>query len=285
MKLLHVAVFSPNSTNVWQANGFENQGVDVIRYDYRNRLRAFNGDATKRDDEVINICEKEKPDFVIFSKCNGMHPRVNKAIQEKTISVMWYMDDIYNINKEFMDKLQFSDFIFTSCPGCEDIFRNNGGKVFRVQCSYDPEQHKPINVPKIRDVAFIGDLRPYRKAFRNHVEFDVIIGVYGIEHSKVVSETKINLSFTEGRGVSNRIYKLLAAGGFVLTQPYITMEEDFTVGEHLDVFETPGDLKKKIKYYLENESERERIAAAGCKHVKLYDNNNYAKKILETVFK
>ncbi len=35
MKILHVAVFTPQSTNVGQADGFESLGHEVIRYDYR----------------------------------------------------------------------------------------------------------------------------------------------------------------------------------------------------------------------------------------------------------
>lgn len=284
MKLLHVAVFSPNSTNVWQAKGFENQGVDVIRYDYRKKLKDMGGDVTKRDDDLINICENEEPDFVLFSKCNMMEPRVNKFCQEKSISVMWYMDDLYNMDKEFMSKMQFTDYLFTSCIGCLDVFNGVCDNVYRLQGGYDPDIHKPMSVQKTRDVVFIGDLRPKRKDFFNHVKFEVINGVYNLEHSKVVSETKINLNFTEGRGTSNRLYKIMAAGGFVLTQPWINMEEDFTIGEHLDIFETVGELRQKIKYYLENEKEREKIANNGYERVKLYDNNNYAKNIIDKVF-
>jgi spore maturation protein CgeB len=102
-------------------------------------------------------------------------------------------------------------------------------------------------------------------------------------HSIVVSETKINLSFTEGTGVSNRLYKLLAAKGFVLTMPFDTMHQDFTPGKDFDIFNTPSELKQKIKYYLKNENEREIIALHGYKTVQKYDHVNYAKFILKKI--
>ena len=284
MKILHVAVFSPNSTNVWQADGFEALNHNVIRYDYRKRLSEL-GTVEKRDDEIIELCRKEQPDMVLFSKCNNMDKRVNVFCQHHSKSVMWYMDDIYNMNKEFMNKIPYSDYVFTSCPGCVDDIKTMCSNVYRIHGGYDSVLHKPIDIPKIRGAAFIGDLRPYRQEFRKHVEFDVINGVYGLDHSKAVSETKINISFTEGRGVSNRIYKLMAAGGFVLTQPWVDLSETFTVGEHLDVFETVDELKEKIKFYLDNEEERNTIALRGSIKVKDYDNINYAKNIIDKVFK
>jgi spore maturation protein CgeB len=281
--MIHVGVFSDKSTNVWQAKGFENQGVKVIRYDYRNRFNALNKDIIARDDELIELIKYIKPDFVLFSKCNVMSPRVNKECKRVTKSIMWYMDDKYNINKEFLDKIPYSDYVFTSYPDCVKELSAIHTKVYRLQGGYDPDIHKPIDVPKKYDVAFIGEMRPNRQFFRNHVNFDIINGVYGIDHSMAVSETKINLSFCEGRVISNRIYKLMAAGGFVLTQPYEYLKEDFIIGKHLDIFNGIGELQSKIDFYLKNDDLRNEIANNGLKKVKDYDHNNYAKRILSVV--
>ena len=64
MKILHVAVFTPNSTNVWQADGFEALGHEVIRYDYRARITALSS-YKNRDLELITLCQIEKPDIII----------------------------------------------------------------------------------------------------------------------------------------------------------------------------------------------------------------------------
>lgn len=281
-KIIYIGVFSPHSTNVWQANGFENQNVEVIRYDYRKRLQDL-GDIIQRDMEIVSLCQKEQPDFILFAKCNHMSPLVIKACREVCKTVMWYMDDIHNVDQELIQKLSYCDYIFTACETCIEDFRDHTPNVFRLHGGYDPTIHKPINVPKVRDVAFIGDLRPRRKVFRDYVEFEVISGAYGIEHSIAVSGTKINLNFTEGYGVSNRLFKIMAAGGFALTQSYKNIGLDFQEGIHLDVFVTIEGLRNKIIYYLDNESKREAIAKRGMLKVKDFDNNNFAQTILKEV--
>ena len=138
-------------------------------------------------------------------------------------------------------------------------------------------------VPKTRDVCFIGETYPYREKFIQAAGCEVIRGVYNEEHSRVVSETKINLNFTEGDGVSNRIYKVLAAKGFLLTTPWLGMESDFTPDEDFAVFTTPDNLKAAIARYLNDEAERERIANHGYETVQQYDHIGYAQSIIETV--
>lgn len=282
MKILHVAVFTAMSTNVWQANGFENLGHEVIRYDYRQRVKDL-GSLEQRDVDLILLCRKEKPDIILFSKCNKMDVSVVKECRKVGKTVLWYMDDIYNMDVELVEKMKHSDYIFCSINTAMEEGKKHCNNVYRLQGGYDSNIHRPVDVPKVRDVAFIGGMRPYRNKFKSGWDFEVINGIYNEDHSKVVSETKINLSFTEGRGVSNRIYKLMAAGGFVLTMPYDSMYEDFTPGKDFDTFSTPKELREKIVYYLEHEDERKEIAAHGYETVKQYDHINYARRIVEVV--
>ena len=50
----------------------------------------------------------------------------------------------------------------------------------------------------------------------------------------------------------DRVYKVMAAGGFLLTNDWIGREEMFVDGEHLVIFNDPQDLAEKIKFYLAN---------------------------------
>lgn len=287
MKILHVAVFTARSTNVWQANAFEELGYDVIRYDYRAKARELDGSLTpinpKRDENLINLCSIEKPDIILFSKCNWMDVRVVKECNKVGKTVLWFMDDWHNINTELIEKIKESDYIFCSAPAGIATAKEHGKHAYRLQGGYDPKMHHAIDRPKKMDVCFIGSMHTNRKEFAKKVNFKIISGVYNEKHSKIVSETKINLNFTDGDGVSNRVYKIMAAKGFLLSIPWNTMEEDFEVGVDLDIFETSSELKEKIKYYLEHGEERERIAQHGYETAKGFDNLNYAKKILEVI--
>jgi len=288
MKILHVAVFTPTSTNVSQADGFETLGHEVIRYDYRARLQAL-GSMHHRDQELIDLCFRISPDIMLFSKCNGMDFRVLEECRNVTTTVMWYMDGLKGFNSEVRQKFVYSDFIFCSVRVCFQEAKKYSSNSYWHPCEggYDSRIHYPMDIPKIFDVVFIGCIDgyilPYRRQLKNQVEFTAFDNIHNEQHAKTVSETKINLSLTDGVGISNRLYKLLGAGGFVLTMPFDTMDENFTSGKDFVVFNDPTDLKQKIKYYLEHEKEREVIALHGHNTVKKYDHIAYGKFILEKI--
>jgi len=287
MKILHVAVFTPESTNVWQADAFEELGCEVIRYDYRQRARDLDGGIhsinPNRDAELIEVCKRELPDLVLFSKCNKLHINVVKECNKVCKTALWYMDPRGNIDGELIEKMKYCHYVFTSRWDAVRVAEKYNRNVYRIHEGYDPKVNKPFNIPKIRNVCFIGNLRSYRYAYYKEIKFDVVSNAFREEHAKIVSETKINLNFTEGDGTSDRTYKVLAAKGFLLTMPWENMEEDFEVGEDLDIFTSPKNLKEQIEYYLIYDEERERIAEHGYNTVKKYDNINYARSILSVI--
>ena len=131
-------------------------------------------------------------------------------------------------------------------------------------------------------MSFIGNLRNKRVDYHKNIPFKVISDAYAEKHSLAVSQTKINLNFTEG-GTSDRTYKVLASRGFLLTEPWRVMENDFTVGEDLDIFTNVNELKEKIDYYLNNEIEMDRIRTNGYGKVQKFSRIMWAKKIIEKI--
>lgn len=99
--------------------------------------------------------------------------------------------------------------------------------------------------------------------------------------------SKINLNITLKcirSGVPLRVFDILGAGGFCITNYQPELEELFTIGEDLIVYEGEEDLKQKIVYYLENEKERKKIAQHGYETVKKQHNmQDRMKKMLQIV--
>lgn len=285
MKILFVAVYKPTSTNVWQANAFEELGHQVIRYDYREECDRLG--TTQRDQDIIRVCNKEKPNLVLFSKCNTVDIRVVRECNRKSTTILWFMDHIHKVDKELIDKVQSCNFVFCSIDPISAKKYNK--RVQRLQGGYDPKQHFPINMVKDIEISFIGSIHKRtdchldRYEYHEQIGFNVFTKQYGKQHSVIVSRSKINLNFTEGLGTSNRLYKLMASKGFVMTQPWKVINEDFEVGKDLVTFSSISELKEKVGYYLKHENERNQIAENGHNTVKKYDNLNFAKKILEVV--
>ena len=88
---------------------------------------------------------------------------------------------------------------------------------------------------------------------------------------KIFNRSKINLNLTLRNirtGIPLRIWDILAAGGFCITNYQPELEMYFENGKDLVYFESRKDLADKVKYYLEHEDERRTIALNGYNKVK-----------------
>ena len=290
MKIVFVAVFTPNSTNVSQSRGFKDNGYDVLEYDYRSKLSRL-GSVVKRDDDLIKTVENFNPDITIFSKCNNMHYRVIVGCNKYSKTILWYMDAINNFNGELIDKIKRVDYFVNGIEGVVPHGKKyNKNTIFLPQCP-DEKMNFPLDDLDYKyNVTFIGNIQPNsthadRLRYKNKINFTHFNNKYGLEHNKIVNQSKINLNFshTSTNGASVRVFKILAAKGFLLTTPWKGMEKLFNIGEHLDVFTSPADLQKKINYYLYHEEERNKIRVQGNKIVQKYLPINWAKKMVSII--
>ncbi|MBQ8923210.1 MAG: glycosyltransferase [Lachnospiraceae bacterium] len=88
---------------------------------------------------------------------------------------------------------------------------------------------------------------------------------------QIIKCSKINLNLTNKpikTGLPLRIFDLMGAGGFVISNYQSEIPEYFNPGEDIVLFESVPDLLDKIGYYLEHEDERIRIAKSGYEKVK-----------------
>lgn len=105
---------------------------------------------------------------------------------------------------------------------------------------------------------------------------------------KVFAASKINLNLTSPNienGIPLRVFDILSAGGFLLTDYRREICEQFEADKDLVVFEGIHDLQEKVDYYLSHSDERMAIAQNGYKKIckrHLYENR--LQYILETVF-
>lgn len=290
MKMLFVGVFSPNSTNVYQAQAFTDIGWQVAKYDYREELKRV-GNIQVRDKNLCGLIRAWKPELTVFSKCNIMSTTPILEANKYGRTCLWYMDPLVpNFNHELIQKIKECSF---SCFGLwaplEEAKKYSDQCYFIEQC-YDPKMHyfMPSLIPKY-DVTFIGGLAPEggahteRLEYYNKIRFHHSNNAYGLEHSKLVCQSRININFTETDrgGTSVRLHKILASKGFCLTQSWKNMEKSFTPEVDFGLFYNPEDLKSQIEYYLKNLDLRLEIADNGHRTVQSYSPKNWARKIEE----
>jgi len=96
---------------------------------------------------------------------------------------------------------------------------------------------------------------------------------YHIDMPKVFHQSKINLNFTIRNirsGIPLRVWDVLGAKGFMLTNFQAEIPQYFENGKDLVYFESIDDMSKKVDYYLIHEEERMQIAKNGYEKVKKY---------------
>ena len=88
---------------------------------------------------------------------------------------------------------------------------------------------------------------------------------------RVFRHSRINLNITLrsiASGVPARVFDVMSAGGFVLSNWQEEIPELFEEGREIVTYRTPEELVDKASYYLKHEEERRAIAANGYRKVR-----------------
>ena len=95
---------------------------------------------------------------------------------------------------------------------------------------------------------------------------------------RVFYSSKVNLNITHRgiiSGVPQRVFDIMAVGGFVLSNYQSEIEELFEIGKEIEVFHDIKEFDEKLEYYLSNERERIQIGING--YLKAKELYNYRK--------
>ena len=93
---------------------------------------------------------------------------------------------------------------------------------------------------------------------------------YGSDLADIYYHARINVNVFHAQcldSTNSRVYDVLAAGGFLLTEDRPVLHREFEVGRHLVTFASPEEVADKVAYYLDHPVERESIAREGQRHV------------------
>lgn len=283
MKILYVGVFDNNrtSTNTSQLISFKKMGQDVVGYNYRQKAQSIGNIA--RDEHLISEIKNNNYDLVVFSKCNDVSEKVFAEATKKTKTCLWFMDPLSTYNEEMKNKTKLVSYLCCDKVNVFEEAKKINKNSFQVCEGFDEDVDKPHILDKEYDVTFIGNIYGNRLSYINQIKKGVINfnGVFGEDHSKIVSKSKINLNFCTNNGASDRVYKILAAKGFLISDDWDGRSDHFKNGEDCVIFEDIKDLNDKIYYYLENKEERERISLNGYNKVQKFTRLNWAKNIIE----
>lgn len=104
------------------------------------------------------------------------------------------------------------------------------------------------------------------------------------EMPKVFQASRINLNMTIRpieTGLSQRVWDVLACGGFLLTNYQSEIPDYFEIGKELETYESIPELEEKVRYYLSHEDERMEIAIRG--YEKVASHHSYEMRLAQMI--
>ena len=279
MKILFVGVFTEGSTNVSQRDCLRQIGCTVDEFSYRSIPHC--------NSALILQSVKEDYNMLLLAKAPEITPEAIQSFKENnpgSITVLWFMDPIRSYSNIMIEKTAVCDIAYFDKQNVLSIAKQYNNNSHYLCEGFDESCDYKHDVPTQYDISFIGNLYNNRDSFLNSIpNIKLINGAYGSDHSLEVSRSKINLNICTDGGASDRVYKIMAAGGFLLTDDWEGRDSlGLEDGKHLVIYSGLSDLIDKVNFYIKNKNERCSIAQNGYEKIQNFGRLNWAKQIKET---
>lgn len=182
-------------------------------------------------------------------------------------SIYWASDTHLGFDYRLKKAREFTN-VFCHQKRAVEEFKANGVEAIWMPHAFEPKAYpKTVCVPKY-DVCFVGHINSQNRIDfldRMFKEFpNFFFGKRLFEDAaKVFSQSKVVLNVSIKDDVNMRVFETLGTGSFLLTNWLPTLGELFEDGTHLVTYRTFDEAVDKARYYLKNDSAREKIALAG----------------------
>lgn len=287
MKILYINVIEFNKG--WGAEYFINkylneQGCQTYCIDYF--IDRFN--LAKKFMYIENDF-----DYVLVQRGDWIPLKLLKII--KAPKVFWASELVSrNRDQDRLFKSKIFEYIFTRGPECIERIINkkweSNNKLGVLLSGFDPDFHKPNEIKKDIDILHIGALTKRRRKILDEIskKYKITIkNAFGLEYVNLINRSRIvlNIHADDYLDTETRVFEVLGSGSFLLSEK-LAKENPFIPGIHYIEVKNVDDFIKKIKYFLENEKEREIISLKGREEaLEKHTYRHRAKQIIDTLNK
>jgi hypothetical protein len=185
-------------------------------------------------------------------------------------AAFWAIDTHIDFEAAFDRSCRF-DFVFAAQRDGAERFRQKGiAAATWLPLACDPTIHQKHDVAKEFDVAFVGNDLPGARSellrlIRRHFGKSFVGQRYFDDMARTYSASRIVFNRSVKNDINMRVFEALACGSMLLTNDLDEngQSEIFRVGRHLETYRDSAELLDKIRFFLDHDESRERIAAAG----------------------
>ena len=224
--------------------------------------------------------------FVIENYTSDWLP-INEISNSKKLKIFWSIDShcVLEQHKQLCRLLNI-DILLNSTESYLPNFDGLVKKSYWFPNSYPDELMLSKDIEKTIDVGFCGNVLNRGHVINSLDKYSIKkdIFVIGDDMVDVINSYKIHLNCNISNDINYRTFETTGCGTFLITNYTPGLEKLFDIGKEIVVYNDLNDLDNKVKYYLENEEERENIANAGYERSKT-DHTYYerAKTLVDII--
>jgi spore maturation protein CgeB len=241
------------------------------------------------------------PDLVFHIRGLGFRPWAFQGARRK---FAWWVESDERVNEALGEVPWFDRYFFINSASVEAARRAGYAYASYLPHAVDASVFRPLpGVPKDIDFAFVGLWSERReqflkaaldasqngavygpkwrvKTFRDPRFRRIVKGRYiaGEPLVRLYNRAKVVLNITtwgsnqdhRRSGMTMRLFEAPATGSLLLTDESAELSRAVTPGVHVDTFSDVDDFRRKLRYYLDHASERQRIAMEGMRHVRVH---------------
>lgn len=253
--------------------------------------------------ELLKQASESRPDLLLVITTEGVRAGTLGQLRAQcpgTVIYCLFPDTPHNLVPDRIQALPMFDRVMTVSSGWVDTFRRLGAqRIHYLPLAADTDLHHPFegnrseSLPQ-HDVAFVGIWRPEREALLEQLtDFDLRVwgspywkrnvkpgsnlpsrwggrALFGAEFTRACANHRIMLNIIDGvgwPGPNMRTFEQPACRAFSLVTRTPAVLEIFRDGETIECFDSIGEAREKINYYLGNEGKRLEIANAAYEFV------------------
>jgi spore maturation protein CgeB len=302
-------------------SSFEQLGHEVIPFYYDNYLK---NDLNKMQKDLCQKADEVAPDLIFFMLFRDQFTiETLSYLKSKFKTANWFGDDTWRF-ESFSSKFApfFTYPITTDKFSLTKYYALGLKNVIRSQWAAIDDKRPIASVNYKYDVSFVGGHNRYRNWFVKKLQKNgVSVACFGhgwpngsLSNDSMVElfrVSKINLNLSNSASfdlryllthpknfahtlhttkhasqIKARNFEINYYGGFQLADYVPGLEEYYDIGKELACYSNPEEATMLIKYYLENEDEREVIRDSGMLKARAsYTYSSQLKKVLDLIEK
>jgi len=273
-------------------------GHEVILFDYM--AEVSNSGRDEMNAKLLNMVCEYHPQLTMFSLyTDQFKPEVIRELSRYTKTLCFFHDDTWRVEFSQFWARQFDFFTTPDIYGVEKYSRLGLNNAIYFPFGHNKNAYVKQDLLPQYDVSFVGSWHPYREWLLNLIKLDgwnVYVAGYRwpngqLSHDQMVNlfcKSRINLNMSNSSSwdlryllsspraflntlrspktieqIKARHFEISGCGGFQLSYYVEGLESLYKVGKEIAIYTDPDDLRRKIKFYLSQDSLRSQIAESG----------------------